>query len=656
MTSNNEDAAVTAQPSNMSSDPVSFDATETAKRLAHAAHAIAIERMARFNNTLTEDHSAAIYRLMEIFSRSALGLVQARTVVDLPTGGGKTQAVVSWLIAVHRLKLEAGIIVAASQIEALASIIRDLTAEGVPDEMIGLTHSKEDASLLPTPGNDQRQFLFVTHQRVRNSSLAPSREALLAKYRDRKRELLIWDEVFLSSTASAVNVVTIRSLVGALEPAVRGGPGNAALGQAVGHLKKCLVLIDAEIDRQRKGGSPHWVELPKLSELAIKQLSQAIRRVPKLMVDADALDLLFVAAGQPLRVAIIGAHKAVVLTADEVIPPSLTNIVILDAGHCVNRLVALDATVVRDEWFEGRDPEARPLKTYEVVKVHFRQGGSGRRSTTEDFEADEQQAMAKEVVRLVEETPANESILILTFKPRAGSSVDIPSLLKARLTKAGVDTEALTPEGKRRVHILTWGQHTSLNDHAHVQNIIFSGVQQRSDDDLLASAIGQTRDLLRPVEDVGSLEDIKLGEVAGVVYQALSRGACRITEGGRAKPMNVWLMYHEWRLMEELERLMPWLSWARWESPILKDGKQTKADTIALQIEGFLNGYDGNQISNRELKRRLGLEAVASSTFTRAVSAVEMEDWVQEDASFYQRVYWLSKAFKDETGSDDGVG
>src|SRR4051812_36986533 len=104
-----------------------------AKLLTDTAHAITTERMVdTFGNKLSEAHNEALYRTAGLFSMIALKQKTGRLVADMPTGAGKTLSVVSWLTAAHRLNFDIGVTIAASQVEALAKMVRDLKMLGVP--------------------------------------------------------------------------------------------------------------------------------------------------------------------------------------------------------------------------------------------------------------------------------------------------------------------------------------------------------------------------------------------------------------------------------------------------------------------------------------------------------------------------------------------
>jgi hypothetical protein len=628
-----------------------------AKLLTDAAHKIVTDRMVgTFNNKLSEAHNEALYRTAGLFSLIALKQKTGRLVADMPTGGGKTLSVVAWLTAVHQLDYDIGVTVAASQVEALAKMVRDLVAQGVPREKIGLIHAKDycplkaetfrqtgDYSVLGdkfasepvTMDNENCPFLFVSHQRVRAAASNSKRESMFMDFKGRKRDLLIWDEVLLTTAPIAATMADVRSGIGALKPyASEAGPEDK-LTLAMQYLTTCEEWIDGEWQHQCDGLAPSGLALPALSEAEVEAFTTTLRG--KLGEDArswPALKMLLTAAGQELRLARMGNSKSALISYRVTIPPSLKDVVVLDAGHVVSRLVALDPTIKRDEWFQAQSDKAVPLKTYQDVVVHFARDKSGRASMEEAFGKRKfaRDSLPAQVIKTIADIPMDEAVIIFTFKHKRRNKADIPSIIRHELRYAGIDPDAVLPDGKPRLTILTWGQHTSLNEYAHAQNVIFAGVLHLEDEMLLAWAVGQTGELLTPLDGRFNVGDIKRGEIAGTLYQAMSRGSCRFTQDGKARPMKVWLIHHDDKIKGELERVMPGLSWADWD--IGNNRETSKAETIALQISAHLRGHLSDKVSNRSIKSALSIPAKSAATFTAVTRTLIVPGWRREGASF----------------------
>jgi hypothetical protein len=156
--------------------------------LAEHAFAIVVRDLEGFGNSPTDKHRQALRRIVETYSAMARGEITGRFAFDLPTGCGKTQSVVAWCQAVHECQSGHSVVIAASKVEELCDIKRNLIDKGVPADRIGLIHSKaydpdyaeewlqtrnpqvfkatagrrEYASLPSTSDNETRPFLLVT--------------------------------------------------------------------------------------------------------------------------------------------------------------------------------------------------------------------------------------------------------------------------------------------------------------------------------------------------------------------------------------------------------------------------------------------------------------------------------------------------------------
>ena len=627
-----------------------------AKTLTEAAHARVVTRMVEsFDNKLSVAHNEALYRTVGLFSMMALKQKSGRNVLDMPCGAGKTQSVIAWLAAVHHLDFDIAATVAAEHVEALCKVVRELREQGVPAEKIGLLHSKDydearaaefmrtgDYSVLgdkfasepKTDTPDQRQFLLVSHQRIRGATDDAGREIIVTSYKGRARDLLIWDEVLLTTAPTVAAMNDVKSGLGALRPYVEGAKAGDTLSLALKYLESCEVLIAADWELQKAGSAASSLTLPVLGDTEVEAYKRAIRsKLGEGSLSRDALDMLLTAAGQELRLAIMGDLKSALISYRVTIPAAFRNIAILDASNAVNRLVALDPTVKRDEWFQSQADGGVHLKTYDDVVINFAEAPSGRQAMEDAFSkpVHERNSIPASVIRVIADIPADESVIVFTHKAR-GKKTSIPDILRRELKKAGVDPDA-TLNGKPRVTVLTWGRHTALNEFAHASNIVFAGIMHKPDEMLLASAVGQTGHLLTPLDGHRfDVADIKRGDIAGSLYQALSRGSCRFTTNGKARPMKVWLTHWDSLIKGELQRLMPGLTWAAWQVGAVR--VPSKAAEIALRITDHLRDHQGDKVSNRAIKSALGLGDISTSTFKRAIGDVAAPGWTRLASSF----------------------
>src|SRR5215831_4127817 len=85
-----------------------------------------IESLERFKNTISIPHRKALYTLVEAMTNMATGNLTGPHAFGLPTGTGKTRAIIEWATAVTKLKIPYSLVVSASRIEALCTMKRDM--------------------------------------------------------------------------------------------------------------------------------------------------------------------------------------------------------------------------------------------------------------------------------------------------------------------------------------------------------------------------------------------------------------------------------------------------------------------------------------------------------------------------------------------------
>ena len=96
-----------------------------------------------FNNQLNKPHRDALRDILNTYSRFAYGdglRPGTRFAFPLATAMGKTQSIVSWALAVHKLYLPFTLLVCQEQIRDLDELRGDLIAKGVPADKVGLFH------------------------------------------------------------------------------------------------------------------------------------------------------------------------------------------------------------------------------------------------------------------------------------------------------------------------------------------------------------------------------------------------------------------------------------------------------------------------------------------------------------------------------------
>jgi hypothetical protein len=273
----------------------------------------------------------------------------------------------------------------------------------------------------------------------------------------------------------------------------------------------------------------------------------------------------------------------------------------------------MDRTIESDPCFDGN------VKSYGRVTVHQLRHGSGRSTIEQSFSEARREArkISLEVCEVVRGIPEDEGVLLFTHKHR--SKVHVRAILEADLRANGINTDATLPDGQPRFAWLTWGQETSLSQYAYCGNVLLVGVLHRSDADLSGAILGQRNELLGNLA-YSEILSVRRSEAAHAIYQALSRGSCRMTEEGEARAMNVWMIHPEKEIKALLERVMPGVVWREWDPKHLASSKgviEATAERIAAHLSSL--PADVVRVSTRSLKKTLDLSALAARTFTYAV-------------------------------------
>lgn len=596
-------------------------------RLTRTAFDILTQDLEARGNTLSAMHRAALYELLDAFTGYCTDQLGGRRAYPLPTGMGKTSAVVAFASALHRLGYRVPMSVAASRVRALSALKQDMLDHGIPEELIGLKHSAEAGEdLLPSTGDESRLIQMVTHARVRGGTDF----ALFGGFDGEPRPLTIYDETLLRADAFAFRARALRAAVAVLE--VEHEPRAGDIGEhllvylqgAEQSIREALQRLDAEPE-QRDNGMP--VNLPALDPRAREAFGAVLARMSGRMRGFDeVLAAVLDMADCTLRV-IRSEQGEGVVTAREAVPPELRNVVVLDASAPIRDLAKLDPTITVVESF---DPAA--LKSFERVEVRHLVSPGGRSSVTQSLRAErsEASALGREVSSIIREGwESEEAFLLFTFVKRQG--LDPAEELRKDLVRLGIDVHAKTAEGKPRINWLTWGQEASLNGYEFCTSVVMAGVLHRCHLDLAAAVRGQTGNPGEPTPSA-RIRDLVETEIAHCVFQGASRGSCRRVHLGQALPMRLWLIHRNPSIKTILDRVMPGAAWSYPEPEHLhKATADSKAAQMLVRLLAYLRGLpeEVQKVSSRAAKEALSLlpqDKASHHAFTRAGALMTMED------------------------------
>ncbi|MEJ1389751.1 MAG: hypothetical protein RPU34_02475 [Candidatus Sedimenticola sp. (ex Thyasira tokunagai)] len=577
------------------------------------------------NNDVSKAHRKGIDILAQTYAEILFDIRTGRFAIPLPTGTGKTTTIVALSLALHRLKLDAGVMVCAEKVEALCELKRSLIEAGFPEEKIGLLHGyghdPEFNRECPKPNTasepscsphevDDKQLLLVTHQRMKTEGL----DLDSLGYQGNTRQLNIWDEGFISSDGWSLNIKSLEQEIGTWKSSysheARFEKKLSDQAEVLnGYLEQVDHCIVERLSGIRTGESRILTIDPiQLSEIEIKS---ALKEVLGSKSQKDSILNFLKNTGDSLRVIRTRQNDAF-LKYEVIIPEELTNLVILDASYPIRELCKLDETI--------KEIETGFQKDYSPVEIHWMESRSGRGYIQEQAEKGQESVLFSEIVQIVQSTlndHPDEGILLFTFKTR---EIEIIGELKRLLVESGIDVDATNNQDQKLINFLTWGMETSLNSYSHCRHVILGGILHLPVIDVAALAVGQKRNLKSEFVK-GELESLLLHEQAHCVYQAMSRGACRNTVEGKALPMKAYLFHTKLpEIQKALGHVMSGVQWKKYTPVYMKDGI-SKTDQLAMEMDKILIEYGDRGSSSTQLKKELEKrrgETIGSSIFRKA--------------------------------------
>lgn len=590
----------------------------TFERLRVHALTIVTCQMARYGNTLTEGHRNALNQACTLILGAASGRTSGRYAIGMPCGAGKTLAVAATIFAAWELGLGFTCAIAANTVRALVLLRRDLRMLGLPVDLIGLRYSKDRKELraelegedgvtdddIDSTGDDDRPVMLVSHAHIRGT-----RGSLFAMHKGQPRNILIWDESFLTANTGALFVSELRAAC--MHPALREQITKQTV--LMGLLDGALSAIDAELDAQRRGRAPSALDL-----VGGVDMDTARRQLGNIRAGGAALaqgsrkvlaDFLHLAERRTVSLYAGNINETAFLHYEPAVDPSWSNVVVLDASHPI-RLLAQRSGIV-----DATTVDMRNARRYDKVRVRQHIVAAGK-TTQANGKARE---LAARIV--ADEVPADEGILIGCFK------AELPKLRKT-LADDGVDLSARLSDGRPRVNFLTWGRETSSNAFKHCKHVVIVGLFRHNPAALAAMLAGQADDpRARPTLEM------ELSETASALLQAMHRGACRTTgQGGQAEETTVHLIDRERAMRDILKASMPGM---QWDFIGDAEAKPTKVEALQGAIAEYLNGQPAvvGSISVKGLK---GAMAGAAS----AIGKVSPRTWTPAIKTGALRAGW----------------
>ncbi|MGH6648212.1 hypothetical protein [Aquabacterium sp.] len=563
--------------------------------LARTAHDILTHDLESYGNVLSEDHSRALASLLDSFAAYLTGELAGRRAFSLPTGMGKTAAIVAFITALEQCGYSVPLSIAASNVHSLCKLYQALIVHGVPADRIGFKHSLRDAEVAST-GDKEFLYQLVTHARVRGGFDF----GLFGEYRGEPRALCVYDETLWRSDTSSMRADDARAAIAWVQ--AYNPPQQLST-----YLLRCGKCIEAA-----SKDAPQWtsgipLDLPAVVEDQVEAWLEWINTSGLFVKGAaDDLVLLLRLAGESLRV-LCTEQGAGVIAIRQAIPEGLRNVAILDASAPIRELAKLDRSITVASDFDGMT-----LKSFENVEVFQYLSGGGRSTLAKHGMSTNRElsALSREVLNIINQDLANHGdrcFLIFTYMKRGKD--DPPRRIRSDLKAAGIDIDALTPDRKRRFEFLTWGQHEGLNGYEHCESVILAGVIQRDHLSLAAAIKGQQDDPAAATPN-SLVRDLVESEAAHCLYQAASRGSCRRINNGMAQAMRLHVIHRHEGLKTFLEPVMPDAQWTCLAPLFLPRAVKTgKTASMISMLLRYLETVapEVRRLSSKKIKSELGL-------------------------------------------------
>ena len=583
------------------------------------AEVILFERLEAFGNVLGPAQRAALSQVLTRMGSLLIGR-PGRWAFGLDCGVGKTQAATAFVQAAHETghlgPAGRSIVICCAQTESLCNIARDLRKFS-PGLRVGLKHTyrldpayskwpkdpisglgvppeghmpsgPKTASLPSDENAEDCPVLLVTHMRVNKGQLDS-----FYKYMGRNRDLVIYDESLFRSNPTAI---LWQHLDEAMTLAIRRSPAPVALE----FLKSAQATLTARLSRQAE--APDAVAgLVRLDnppdDDTITAITAALGAV--LLKDAspgsrDAAALigkLLEVSSNPMTITAAG-HASALLSFEPSISDAVDRVAVLDASYRVRKLYEYDNIQDGLAGMEGVDE----VKRFDNVTLQFTRHPSGRGGVTADMAKGPSGFYVPYVAEAIRKAPSGEAILIFTF----GKISECEANLRRGLTSMGIDFEELTPDRKRRINVLPWGQETSRSDMKFCTTVIYAGVMYRSLQGVNAAIKGQARDIgLHTTSQ--EVRAVLASELVHAIMQSCQRGSARGLINGQAGTMTIHLPIHEHRheVRKGLKAAMPGLVWIT-----AADDAGEYAEAIAEHLDTL--GPEVTEVSKVALGRAAG--------------------------------------------------
>lgn len=476
------------------------------KSLAQRAFEELREDFVRFGHYPNQAMFEALYAVLETLQRMADGTCPPSVYLSsLDPGVGKTQTLICFVKALLSSKeqrhQDVAVLLCVGRLEDVEKMVG---AVGLNPEDFAVLTSDETLNALGRPDCQNARVLITTHsmimRRTKGRTLGEVQEL---SYEGMRREVVVWDEAMLPGATLTLNRYEVSNLIQPVRKA------HSGIGEVIeGIFEELKVCEDGSLfqvpDLTSIGDG-----LSALTGLLDGDLSEDRKR---------SLETLLTLSGRTVTVCRDGRSGNTILDYRETLPTDIGPALVLDASGRVRETYRL--------WEDQRGGLVRlptATKGYRNLTINLWEAGGGKRSFQQNG-PDLLEGIAKTI------NGRKEEQWLVVHHKKSGGFDPVKGLTKL----------LNCPEN---VQFVNWGSHDATNEYAHIQNVVLAGTlfYPGSYHHSLGRASAKRPSAAGPFTS-SEASDVKTGEIAHVILQALCRGSVRHCREDQCAPCNAYII------------------------------------------------------------------------------------------------------------------
>jgi Primase C terminal 2 (PriCT-2)/RepB DNA-primase from phage plasmid/Type III restriction enzyme, res subunit len=436
---------------------------------------------------------------------------------SLDPGVGKTQTAVHFIKTLMKSKKhkDLSVIMFVGRKKEITSLIKDMKL--AKSDFAVLVSDGDENKKLNAMGNQEKteaRVLFTTQQMLESRSKKNDNSFKGVQefhYQGKPRQVKIWDESCLPARNVLIKVNQIKKL----------------LDEALKVNEKLYFVLDGLINDVKKKKDGEFVDIPDFMETCGVDIEYANYIYDDENKDTKlAVNDLWLLSGKTVVVRGNKEEKNTVLDYQNTLPNDLKPMVICDASGRVRQTYP--------HWANGRGDLVelrKATKDYDQLTIHLWKRGAAKDKWIEDHEV-----LVEGIAKTIAAKPIGEW-LIVHRKKHKYFQVDIPMLIKNGLVKFGVFDHS-------KLNFIHWNGEDAkaTNKFKDIKNIMLAGTlfYETSYYEATGRAASGLKSNVK--FDHRDYNEIRNGEHASDILQAVLRGSARGCDQHRCKPCDVYVI------------------------------------------------------------------------------------------------------------------